>query len=300
MKLITFFTAIFIFSGCIERPTPSSVSYSTTESRQEEQESKRQLRLERLEQERLKEIARKNTAWERITIDAQESYVDIASIIKKKCTDCHDENKKLPVYGRVFGRYNPVFRHQEDGLAAIDFSNSFPLKTSDGYKPESEKYETTASEQISFLKAIKQSVIDRSMPLKSYTFIYRGRKVFDNDEKAIIGWVDPLIEKLRDFKNEFESDLDDGSVAFKVKRIFEAKCYRCHANNNDRGNFGGIDNLEQLIKTKYIDHENPEDSELFQQVLSGEMPTNKNESLTQEELGYVKDWIIESTRNSEQ
>jgi hypothetical protein len=294
-----FFFTIFIFVGCVERQTPSDVSYSTTESRQKDQELKRQLRLERIEQERLRLIARKNSAWEKITLDAQESYTDIASIIKKKCTDCHDESKKLPLYGRVFGKYNPVYQHQQDGLAAIDFSNSFPLKTSEGYTTKPEEYKTTAAEQISFLKAIKQSVVERSMPLKSYTFIYRGRKVFDNDETAILGWVDPLINKLRDFKNEFESDLDDGSVAFKVKRIFEAKCYRCHANNNDRGNFGGIDNLEQLIKTKYIDHENPEDSELFQQVLSGEMPTNKNESLTQEELGFVKDWIIESTRNSE-
>ena len=240
-----------------------------------------------MKQERLRVIAKKKSTWKKITVEAIDSSQDIASIMKQKCSDCHDQRVKLPLYGRILRRYNPIYKHQKDGLAAI-----FPLKTSDGYKPEkSVEIKTSATEQISFFIALRESVVRRRMPLRSYTALNRGRRVFDNDEKAIVAWVDPLIEKLTDFSKEYETDIDDGSVAFKVGQVFKNKCYRCHANANQRGNFGGMEDLDKLILTKYINRDEPESSGLYQEVLSGEMPISASERLTEEELSYVLEWI---------
>ena len=292
MKLPLFIGILFILSGCLERQNPSVVTYSTPALRKQAQDERRAATARTVEQERLRVIAKKKSAWKKITVEAKDSYQDIASIMKKKCSDCHDQRVKLPLYGRILRRYNPIYKHQKDGLAAIDFSAIFPLKTSDGYKPEkSVEIKTSATEQISFLNALRESVVRRTMPLRSYTALYRGRRVFDNDEKAIVAWVDLLIEKLRDFSKEYETDIDDGSVAFKVGQVFKNKCYRCHANANQRGNFGGMEDLDKLILTKYINRDEPESSGLYQEVLTGEMPISASERLTEEELSYVLEWI---------
>jgi len=287
MKLPIFIGILFIISGCLERQNPSVVNYSTSALRKQAQNDRKAATARKVKQERLRVIAKKKSTWKKITVEAIDSSQDIASIMKQKCSDCHDQRVKLPLYGRILRRYNPIYKHQKDGLAAI-----FPLKTSDGYKPEkSVEIKTSATEQISFFIALRESVVRRRMPLRSYTALNRGRRVFDNDEKAIVAWVDPLIEKLTDFSKEYETDIDDGSVAFKVGQVFKNKCYRCHANANQRGNFGGMEDLDKLILTKYINRDEPESSGLYQEVLSGEMPISASERLTEEELSYVLEWI---------
>ena len=296
MKLLILVS--IILTSCFDRPIPSKVSYSTPELREQARQTQMRERLEQERQEQLMFEAKKEKAWIKIEEEAKESYQDIANIISYKCSDCHDENKRLPLYGRVLRTINPVFQHQKDGLKAFDFSQVFPMKSSDGYTPNSVevKPRPTASNQISFLKAIKEEVINRSMPIRSYTRIYRYRKVFNADEAAIVAWVDPLIEKLEFFKEKYEADIDDGTMAYQAKKIFEAKCYRCHANGSNRGGFGNMQDLKKLAQSKYINLNSPTESELYQQVLTGEMPTNASERLTAEELSYVLEWIVEASK----
>jgi hypothetical protein len=237
MKLPIFIGILFIILGCLERQNPSVVTYSTSALRKKAQDDRTAATARKVKQERLRVIAKKKSAWKKITVEAIDSYQNIASIMKQKCSDCHDQRVKLP------------------------------------------------------LNALRESVVRRTMPLRSYTALYRGRKVFDNDKKAVVARVDPLIERLTDFSKEYETDIDDGSVAFKVGQVFKNKSYRCHANANQRGNFGGMEDLDKLILTKYVNRDEPESSGLYKEVLSGEIPISASERLTEEELSYVLEWI---------
>ena len=117
---------IFTLIGC-ENKSASPIFRSDVEA-----ESRRleEARIER-EEQRVEELnIQKQKDWVKIVSDANESYQEIKPIIYKKCFDCHDERAKLPIYGRIFRRYNPVFHHLRDGLRAIDFSQEFPLRAS--------------------------------------------------------------------------------------------------------------------------------------------------------------------------
>ena len=214
---------------------------------------------------------------EAILSDAKSSFENIRPIIERKCFDCHDANTRLPLYGRIFPGINPVHKHQVDGLKALDFSETFPLKAK-GNPP-----------QLSLLKSIKNSVIDRSMPLKSYRTVYRSRKITDEDQELILGWVDPLIERLEDYQSKYES-VEIGSAA--APKILEMKCFRCHANGNSKGGFGDMQDKKKLFAGKFINLNDPLNSKVLTTAVSGEMPPNQRDALTEEELFSLREWLI--------
>jgi hypothetical protein len=187
----------------------------------------------------------------------------------------------LPVYGRILPRINPVNNHQKEGLEALDMIEVFPMKAK-GYP-----------DQLSLLRAIKNSALEKTMPLRSYTMIYKDRKLNSEDQEAIKSWVDPLVQQIKDYRDTYESDLDDGSYRYKVIKIFEGKCFRCHANGVSKGGFGEMEDLEKLKNSFYVDLDAPENSYLYEIVELGEMPPNPRERLTEEELSYVLEWIKE-------
>ncbi len=280
---------LLLLVSCLERPNSSDVTFSTPDSRRVEREARQAERELQIERERAIFQGKKDEAWNKIVLDAKESFQPIKPMMSKKCFDCHDKNRRLPLYGRIFRRINPVYKHQVDGLKGFDFSEEFPIRANGAENTDN------ASSQIAFLKALKNSALDRNMPLPSYKLIYRSRKIFNRDEAAIMAWADPIIENLSEFKKVYEADLDDGSMRYQARKIFEAKCFRCHANGKNRGGFGEMEDMDKLATSKYINLENYEDSELYKQVLSGEMPTNIRERLTEEELGHVLEWIREES-----
>lgn len=241
------------------------------------------------EEERQRRLSEMKNDWLALVSAANESYQDILPTLSYKCFDCHDSNRRLRFYARVFPRINPLFKHQKDGLAALDFVSGFPLtqKTKAALDPKSASY------QISLLNSLKNSMIDRSMPLKSYRLVYRRRRVFDQDEIRINSWADKVLEDLKQFQREYADLEDDGTPAFKARRVFEAKCYRCHANGVARGGFGEMEDLQKLAESNFIDRDIPENSELYKIIESGEMPTNPREGLTESELLNVLTWIRE-------
>lgn len=217
---------------------------------------------------RLQFLEEKKLTMELILTDAKESFESIRPIIERKCFDCHDANTRLPLYGRIFPGINPVHKHQVDGLKALDFSGTFPLKAN-GNPP-----------QLSLLKSIRNSVIDRTMPLKSYRTIYRARRIMDQDEVSILAWVDPLIQRLEDYEEKFEAQ-DTGVAA--APKILEMKCFRCHANGNSKGGFGDMQDKQKLLAHS---------SKILTSVESGEMPPNDRDALTPDELFSLREWLI--------
>ena len=222
-------------------------------------------------------LIEKKAAWERIVIEANDSFQDIEATIERKCFACHDANTKTPIYGRILRSRNPVYQHQRDGLLALDFSKKFPF-VAKGNPP-----------QLSLLKAIKNEVMDRSMPIKAYTTFFRNKKITDSDEERILAWVDPLIDQIQAFDERFqESDL---TLDQQVNKIFEAKCFRCHANGNDRGGFGDMQDRQLLLKSRYLDLKNPFQSAIFKLSVNKKMPPNPRDSMTDGEILIFSEWI---------
>ncbi|MCR9206415.1 MAG: heme-binding domain-containing protein, partial [Halobacteriovoraceae bacterium] len=224
-----------------------------------------------------KEYEFDQVAFEKLAL---ETYPEIQSIVKKKCSDCHDSRVKLPIYGRIFPRINPVKKHQVEGLRALDMKNGFPL-IAKGNPP-----------QISLLKAIKASVIDRTMPLKSYRLVYPFRRITKKDAKVFLGWVDPLIEEHERIQEKYAPLFEANTPKGKVERMVALKCLRCHGNGNNRGGVGGFEDLEAIKKNpKLVNVSEPEKSLFYTVCKSGEMPTDPRERLTEEELDSILEWI---------
>jgi mono/diheme cytochrome c family protein len=232
---------------------------------------------ERIQAQRIAKAIEQKRIMAEIVFEAQESFQTIRPLLKNKCFACHDSNTKLPIYGRILRNRNPVNKHREDGIKALDFVLDYPL-SAQGNPP-----------QLSLLRTLRNSITDRSMPLKIYTAVYPRKKISDQDEKDLLAWIDPLIQKLVDYDERYS--VPAGTVEAQTAHIFEQKCYRCHANGNNRGSFGGMEDLARLSLSKYVDAQNPEASGLYTIMQDGEMPPNPKEAMTQDELVIIRDWI---------
>lgn len=241
------------------------------------------LKLKREEERRLFD-QQKIQMWNEINLEARNSFLVIKPLFDNKCMNCHDSNFKLPLYGRLFGKINPVKKHQDDGLKVLDYNEGFPFKAL-GNPP-----------QIALLKSIRSAFIERTMPLKSFTSVYPKKKINSTDEQLLLNWIDPIIKKFEVYENKFNTV--DLSIPSKAQRILELRCFRCHANGNAKGGFGNMENTIALINGKYFDADNFEKSELFQSINTGEMPPSRLEALSDEEINYVRSWLeIESKKN---
>lgn len=228
---------------------------------------------------RIRLLEEKSLEWKEIKGEALTSYKKIEKIVRKNCYDCHDSDTKLPFYGRPFPSINPINRHQVEGLEAFDFATKFPLKSKG------------SDNQLSLLNAFKNSVVEKTMPLKSYTLVYPFRKVTKKEQKKLLAWIDPLIERVKNFEDKYAEVILDITPSGMAKRVFATKCFRCHANGITKGGFGGMQDLEALKGSKYIDLDNPTQSEIYTISQSKEMPPNIKQALTEEELETVLFWI---------
>ena len=256
-------------------------------------------------------LEEKKQAWDEIVAEGLETYRVIEPMFKKKCYACHDRDRGVPWYGKPFKERNPIYHHYVDGIAALDFSTKFPL-SSEG-----------TTNQVALLTAIKNSVLDETMPLKAYTRIFPKRKITPQDKMNVTIWANNLIEKIQDWEQKFVVDIEDFPIPRerhecqetpspspspspsppsprpidieshrkKVTRVFSNKCFRCHANGAAKGGFGDMQNLPELVKSNYIDLSNPDLSEIYLLSDSGEMPPSKRERLNQEELLIIFEWI---------
>ena len=257
--------------------------------------------------ERIELLENKKEDWDEIIAEGLKTYRIIEPIIDKKCSACHDSDRGLPWYGKPFKERNSVYKHYVDGIAALDISTKFPLSSKG------------SNNQVALLNAIKNSVLDETMPLRVYTKFYPRRKITPQDKMAIKYWVEPLVEKITEWEQKYIYDLEDEPIPYiktcdddndesdqppvpspienleaerkKVTRVFAAKCFRCHANGVSKGGFGGMHDLETLAKSKYVDLDTPDFSEIFMISESGEMPPSKRDRLNTEELQTILNWI---------
>lgn len=279
-KLTIFLALGLLVSSCQDEKGPLRFSLKRdpqtfTEQRTDEEikAMERELWLKKLAQDYETDLLS-------LELNAKESFASVKEIVQKKCSDCHDSRVKLPFYGRVLPRVNPVNKHQKEGLIALDFKESYPLLAK-GDPP-----------QLALLKAIKASVLDRSMPLKSYLIVYPWRRITKKNAKKLLDWVNPLIEEHERISEKYQPLFEAQTPKAKVERLFSLKCLRCHGNGNNRGGLGGLEDLEAVAKNpKLINTDEPPLSNIYKVCESGEMPTDPRERLTPEELATLLEWI---------
>ena len=235
---------------------------------------------------RKKYLEDKKVAFEKITTDGKETFKNLHGLLQSKCFACHDANTKLPIYGNILKKINPVNLHRVNGLKALDFSKGYPL-IANGNPP-----------QISLLKAIRSAVTNRTMPLKAYTFVFPSKKIKKGDQDIILDQLNLLISEIEDYEDRYNSE--DKSLPAMAQKILENKCYRCHANGNNKGGFGEMENSQKLLNSKYVNLNSIDHSLIYEVVEKSEMPPSKLDSLTSEELSVVRDWLDqESKKNHE-
>ncbi len=281
MKLLLVLS--FLFTACSapfsDKATTLTFVDKKTKEAQEKVDSLRKneaLKKEREEKQRQFELEKK-TELIIIAKDAKKSFESIKPLFDQKCMNCHNANFKLPLYGRVFGKINPVKKHQDDGLKSLEYSEGYPFKAQ-GNPP-----------QVALLKSIRNAFIEKTMPIKSFTSVYPSKKINSVDEQLLLNWIDPIIEKLEKYEVKYNSI--DTSIPSKAQKVLELKCFRCHANGNNRGGFNGMEKTDELLKSKYIDLTAIDKSKLYESMVTGEMPPSRLEALSNEEINDVRSWL---------
>lgn len=83
------------------------------------------------------------------------------------------------------------------------------------------------------------------------------------------------------------------ALSAPAEDILKTHCYGCHGENgSDDGGFGSVLNTDQLIRNGIIIRGKPEQSPLFEQIQSGDMPA-VGEPLDQNQKDAIAKWIRE-------
>lgn len=109
--------------------------------------------------------------------------VEVQGVLKKACFDCHSNNTNYPWYANLQPMNWFLNNHIQSGKAELNF-NEFA-----SYSPR---------RQQSKLRAIENSLKDRSMPLSSYMLIHRNAILSEAEKSILMNW----IKKSKDTLNK--------------------------------------------------------------------------------------------------
>ncbi|MCX6956168.1 MAG: heme-binding domain-containing protein [Verrucomicrobia bacterium] len=110
---------------------------------------------------------------------------EIKQMLQVGCYDCHSDNTRYPWYAEIQPSGWWLKQHIDDGKREFNFSTFG---------------EYSAKKQGKKVEAIIDVVTDRSMPLKSYTWIHRDAIFTDAQIKALTTWLEGVQEKLGEEK----------------------------------------------------------------------------------------------------
>ena len=105
----------------------------------------------------------------------------VRQVLETACYDCHSNRTRAPWYAQVQPVGWWIARHVNDAKDRLNFS-------------EFAAY--TERDRAKLLQSIADEVTDRSMPLKSYTWIHRDAKLTEAQIKLLAGWAESLAEKI--------------------------------------------------------------------------------------------------------
>ncbi len=106
---------------------------------------------------------------------------EVQRILETACYDCHSNQTRYPWYAQVQPVGWWLASHINDAKDQLNFS-------------EFASY--TEHRRAKKLQDVSDEVHDRSMPLKSYTWIHRDAKLTDAQIKTLGDWAEALADKI--------------------------------------------------------------------------------------------------------
>lgn len=108
--------------------------------------------------------------------------VEVKSVLKKACYDCHSNNTSYPWYAQVQPFRLILDRHIKTGKEELNFSE---------FGNYSEK------KQFNKLNSIGESVKKETMPLKSYQVMHPEAKLTLEEKVAVLKWVEDTRNEIK-------------------------------------------------------------------------------------------------------
>jgi cytochrome c len=140
---------------------------------------------------------------------------DVRAILAEKCADCHSEQTRTPIYGRLAPISWLLERDIVQARSAMDLS----------------RWDTySAEEQDAFRANIALQVKTHNMPLIQYLVLHPKAEITDGDTLALTRWAQQA--SLQD-ANSTEDAAIEGD-AMRGRELFERRCTGCHAMEQDR------------------------------------------------------------------
>ena len=105
----------------------------------------------------------------------------VLNILQNSCYDCHSNNTRYPWYSSIQPGAWWMASHIRKGKADLNFS-------------EFGAYSNRRQE--SKLKAIANSIKDKTMPLRSYTLLHKNAKLSIDDKAVLLNWINSTKDSL--------------------------------------------------------------------------------------------------------
>jgi cytochrome c len=140
---------------------------------------------------------------------------DVRAILTAKCADCHSEQTRSPMYGRLA----PVSWWMERDI--VQARRAMNLSRWDSY---------SAEEQDAFRANIALQVKIHNMPLIQYEVFHPKAEITDADIRVLTQWAQQasLQNSNPDERAAMEGDAGRG------RELFERRCTGCHAMEQNR------------------------------------------------------------------
>lgn len=108
--------------------------------------------------------------------------IDVQTILKGACYDCHSNNTIYPWYADVQPIGWMLARHINNGKAELNFSSFGSL---------------SQRKQISKLKGMVNQLKDDEMPLASYKLIHSKARLSHQEITLLTGWITATADSLQ-------------------------------------------------------------------------------------------------------
>ncbi len=106
---------------------------------------------------------------------------EVQGILKNACMDCHSNNTNYLWYHKISPVSWYIHKHIADGKKALDFS------VWGGY---------SKLEKIGMLDEVCEETKEKTMPLKSYTWMHKKANLTEKEIETLCNWAESYAEEL--------------------------------------------------------------------------------------------------------
>lgn len=115
-----------------------------------------------------------------------ESFREAHAVFEKSCLPCHSGQLPLPWYGRLPGMKTVMKKEYREAVEGFNFDAEIYVA---GKRPSSQA-----------LDKIEETLLDGSMPPKSYRAVHWSARVSKSEREVVLKWIEDEREKMEETK----------------------------------------------------------------------------------------------------